>query len=571
MNINILHISDLHLEEFKPQGKNLIKSRFQENNFQTKFYKTLKDNCNKLDYVIITGDLANKGISNEYTLVREFLDEIIKKTSVKKENILICPGNHDINWGKSEKAYINNANKEINKGNPRPNEKESFKFHQEKFEDFKKFYDNFYSNNKIEFNSENTVFRDLKIKVDNVELQICIINSCFEESHYPDNHHGYIEHGSLDKYLEQQNSSTLKIALLHHVPISINKTKVIDNWDEEIKYLCKIHNIRLFLFGHQHKNQGNKLSEGKNEFLQYSVGAFAKIEDGVNNSFNILSLSYNETESNIEVKKTPFHYINDGDELDWHLLEKKVFTEKLSYEKPQIEEPNPVALIGDEKVNYEFPKKIELFSKKLVEIISNNNLFNSGHYHWNPSTRTLGFIDTYSLLSKRVNSLVAKGSILELYNSNILESDFILGIGQEGNVLGGFLAMDKGLPFTSIPYHSRNNDYSKHEKDLNIKGHKTITIVTDVIHSASSIMNIVKEKVKSFEHVEKINLLSLFYISKEKEYHPNIFSSLDKRIKFYTVSDKIKIDKCMYSNKEFGTCSIFCNKLEKVHIFYSKT
>ena len=225
--------------------------------------------------------------------------------------------------------------------------------------------------------------------------------------------------------------------------------------------------------------------------------------------------------------------------------------------------------MGDEKVKYEFPERIELFSDKLIEIITNFDLFSSGHYHWNKSTRTLGFIDTYSLLANSKNSKVAKGGILELYNSHSLDSEFIIGLGQEGNILGGFLAMNKGLFFTSIPYFSRNDDYSKHEKDLNINASERITIVTDVIHGASSVMNIIKDKVVSFENVKNIDLLSLFYISKEDTYNPNIFKSLDSRLNFYTVSDKIKIDKCQYKDDEYESCSIFCKKLERVHVFHS--
>jgi predicted MPP superfamily phosphohydrolase/orotate phosphoribosyltransferase len=568
MSINILHISDLHLERFETFDKDVIQSRYQERNFKTKFFEAINSNISKVDYVIITGDLANKGTEDDYSIVKKFLGELISEINIDKENILICPGNHDINWNKSERAYIKHANIELESGKSRPNEEESFKYHTEKFEDFKTFYDGFYSNSDIEFNPEISVFREVKVVIDNAELLLCLINSSFRESHHPNNHTGYIEHSSLEEFLKKKNNSILKTAILHHVPIALNRSKMIDNWEDDIKYLCKLHNIRLLLFGHQHKGQANKLTEGKHEFLQFSVGAFAKLGEG-SNTFNILSLSYIEDKSKIQIVNKPFLYIDDGDEPDWHILEKKVSDEKLDYESPNIEEPSPVDLIGGAQVAFEFPGRIQQFSNKLLEAISNNNIFSSGHYHWNTCTRTLGFIDTYSLLAKREHSQIAKGGILELFNTYSLESEFILGLGQEGNVLGGFLAMNKGLPFTSIPYHSRKDDYSEQEKDLNLNGYKKVTIVTDVIYSASSVMNIIKEKIKSFKNVETINLLSLFYISKEREYSPKVFSSQDNRLRFYTVSDKIKIDKCKYENDELESCSIFCNKLEKVHVFHS--
>lgn len=568
MSKNILHISDLHLEEFKPKDKDVIKSRFQEKNFEDKFFTSVKNSGVKLDYIIITGDLANAGNSKEYEIVNTFLAKFPVEFGIDKKNILICPGNHDVNWGKSKKAFYNHAANSMNNEEEAPNENESYNYHNEKFEDFIQFYDNFYSDVNIKFDPKMAVFRDFSISLDGAEVQVFMVNSCSRESHHDENHYGYIVHESFESSLKAYDDSVLKLALLHHVPIVINDTKTIKNWNEEIKYLCNKHNVRLFLFGHQHKSLGNKIKEGENEFLQLSVGAFGKNEVGVQNTFNILSLHYNEEELTLEVSKTPYQYIEYGDEPDWTPLDSKKVVERLAYTKPLIKEPNPVNLLGDAKVSYQFPQKIELFSNKLLEIVTNNNFFSSGHYHWNTATRTLGFIDTYSLLAKRENSKVAKGGLLELFNSHSLASEFIIGLGQEGNVLGGFLAMNKGLPFTSIPYYSRKDDYSKQEKELNINGRKEITIVTDVIYSASSVMSILKEKVKSFENVEKIDLLSLFYISKEKDYNPEIFKSLDSRLKFYTVSDKIKIDKCSCKNGEHN-CSIFCNKLEKVHVFHS--
>ena len=568
MSINILHISDLHLENFKPIDKDLIKSRFQEKSFEDKLFSSIKKSNVKLDYIIITGDLANTGTSEEYSIVNKFLQRLSQELSVEKKEILICPGNHDINWKKSQKAFYNAAADAVNKGDTPPKENESCNYHQEKFEDFTKFYNNFYNDESIKFDPLQAVFRNFRVSINETEIEFCLVNSAYGESHHKENHNGYIEYDSFERYLKESDDSILKIALLHHVPIVMNDAKTIRNWDE-IKYLCNRHNVRLFLFGHQHKSHGVKFVKGDYEFLQLSVGALGKNEKGVQNTFNILAIDYHEKTSKIEVSKTPFQYIEHEDEPDWIPLEAKKVIENLSYKKPDLKEPQPKDLLGGKKVKYDIPEEIEQFSEKLLEIVTKNNLFSSGHYHWNPSTRTLGFIDTYSLLAKRETSLVAKGGILELYNSYSIESEFILGLGQEGNILGGFLAMNKGLPFTSIPYHSRKNDYSKQEKDLNLNGSKNITIVTDVIHGASSIMNIIKEKVKSFEAVETINLLSLFYVSKEKEYNPDIFNSLDKRLKFYTVSDKIKIDKCGYNDKEYKNCSIFKNELEKVHVFYS--
>ena len=140
MKINILHISDLHLEDFKPEDKDLIKSRFQEKNFIDKLFSSIKKYCSELTYIIITGDLANTGSSKEYFIVREFLDKMMQELEFEKGRVLICPGNHDINWKKSQKAFYNAAANALNNEEDAPKENESYKFHIEKFEDFTQFY-----------------------------------------------------------------------------------------------------------------------------------------------------------------------------------------------------------------------------------------------------------------------------------------------------------------------------------------------------------------------------------------------------------------------------------------------
>jgi orotate phosphoribosyltransferase len=165
-----------------------------------------------------------------------------------------------------------------------------------------------------------------------------------------------------------------------------------------------------------------------------------------------------------------------------------------------------------------------------------------------------------------MSSKVAKGAILELYNHYSIYSDCIIGIGQEGIILGSFLACEKSLPFLSTPHHSRKKDHSKHETELNLDDYKKITFITAVACTGMSIAEILTEKETVFKNVEIVSLISLFYISKDTEYQADIFKNLDNRLNFYTVCDKIRIDKCKDETK--NECSIFNNKLEKVHIFY---
>ena len=55
-----------------------------------------------LDFVLVTGDLAFSGKSEEYVLVGRFLDELVSATGVAKERIFCVPGNHDVNRSRQQ-------------------------------------------------------------------------------------------------------------------------------------------------------------------------------------------------------------------------------------------------------------------------------------------------------------------------------------------------------------------------------------------------------------------------------------------------------------------------------------
>lgn len=285
MSINVLHLSDLHLEEFKPNDNPRIKSRFQEKNFEDKFFNSIQNSGLGIDYAIVTGDLANTGSYAEYNVVEKFLNKFPKELGIEKTRILICPGNHDINWRKSKKAFHNHAAASMNEGKEAPSEIDSYKYHKEKFEYFTNFYNKYYSDPSLVFNPSLSVYRHLNISIGDCEILFCMLNSCYRESHYFKNHYGYIDHESFEAFLKNSEESILKIAMLHHIPVVLNDTKSIRNWDDEIKYLCSRYNVRVFLFGHQHKSQGSKIKRNDNEFIQMSVGTLGKSDIGVQNTF----------------------------------------------------------------------------------------------------------------------------------------------------------------------------------------------------------------------------------------------------------------------------------------------
>ena len=94
--MNILHLSDLHFGTLA-----------NAHNWCSQIADDLKNrlDCFKLDVLILSGDIANKSIPKEYGAAEQFIKGIREEFQLDAKQVVIVPGNHDINWTSSENAY----------------------------------------------------------------------------------------------------------------------------------------------------------------------------------------------------------------------------------------------------------------------------------------------------------------------------------------------------------------------------------------------------------------------------------------------------------------------------------
>lgn len=87
----ILHISDLHIGKKEGFDRSLV--------LEPLVQRVTEDKGNGLtpELVIVTGDIANKGIREEYDLAKGFLDDLMQAAGLPNEMLFIVPGNHDVN------------------------------------------------------------------------------------------------------------------------------------------------------------------------------------------------------------------------------------------------------------------------------------------------------------------------------------------------------------------------------------------------------------------------------------------------------------------------------------------
>lgn len=291
--MRIIHISDIHYKN-SDKEKGIIENLIQD-------LKSLNDK-KKIDLLLITGDLINRGGENCETTYNTFLcfkknilDVIVDNIKINKENILFCPGNHDIDRNQideylecglsSKLSSIVEIDKFIN---------ERYEIYDEKIlriRDFKDFEREFH---KESTNCKITNFQsNYIIQVDKYKIGITSFNSSWR---CVDKEDKYLLLGT--KQIEDSkdiiSQCDIKIALMHHSfeffqeferrEISKNLTK---NYD--YLFLGHVHTndfyMHIGLLGSLFVStaQSNSVDNEKSKDILYSMG------------YNVLDLDFEKS------------------------------------------------------------------------------------------------------------------------------------------------------------------------------------------------------------------------------------------------------------------------------------
>lgn len=256
---NILHLSDLHFG-------NLEQAQLWANQLAEDLKSELK--ISSLDALILSGDIANKSTPDEYDAANQFLSNFRQDFPLSSNQIVIVPGNHDLNWQQSKEAYtpirrenyngktVNIAGKQradsecaIDKGGEYV-EKQDENEYKKRFINFCNFYQSITEKPyPLEYEKQGIIncFPDHN-------LLILGLNSAWQlDHHYKDR--ANINMSAISNALTKirrnsEYASCLKIAVWHHPIDSSSSDRITDKGFME--QLAKA-GFRLFLHGHIHK------------------------------------------------------------------------------------------------------------------------------------------------------------------------------------------------------------------------------------------------------------------------------------------------------------------------------
>ena len=89
-SINWLHLSDVHLSSTNPYDADVVVGTLLAS------LPALIARSWTPDFVVFSGDLANKGKQAEYARATDFLDRLLTVLNLPRGCLFVVPGNHDI-------------------------------------------------------------------------------------------------------------------------------------------------------------------------------------------------------------------------------------------------------------------------------------------------------------------------------------------------------------------------------------------------------------------------------------------------------------------------------------------
>ena len=285
--MKILQISDIHWtkrkrwnEDFKGMKATFLKDMEQ--------YREA-NGC--IDYVFICGDIAFKGLEEEYSSAKKYVDEICEKIGCSEKDVYVVPGNHDLNrkakgapvreiidaalaFGLKNNSFLDDVI--MKPGDLRMAVFEAFRdYHQfarESFCDEKAMGKCLNGDTLTEITDDDDLFYETRLgkKVGDVYVRLRGVNTalnCDANDWNEENKDGHKQILPRRAYvMGVANKQEIRILMGHH-PLAF-----LTNKEEIEDYINKNYHIQLF--GHVHSQQ----VEGDN-FVRLQSGAFDPPKD----------------------------------------------------------------------------------------------------------------------------------------------------------------------------------------------------------------------------------------------------------------------------------------------------
>lgn len=272
--MRFFHISDIHFNY----------KNFQSMVLRNRLLKYIEDENIKANAIIVTGDcMYQYGDTEECT---NFLEDLRKHLGCKKNNIFICPGNHD-----------------IDRFNIKRNEKiEDIRKTKEDITDsiyknlIKDGYDRFIGFHREVTNRKYRHYEVIKREKGVEKYRIISLNSCLLSKDDEDEKQLRVCCDELENIYDNiHNDEFVNILIMHHSIEYLHEEDIL-----KFQHWLDDNHIDIVLCGHSHRGDIKVLSDTKYDIKQFVCGAMM-LDNFTIPSFLIYDVDFEEFKTNIKL------------------------------------------------------------------------------------------------------------------------------------------------------------------------------------------------------------------------------------------------------------------------------
>ncbi|MGQ0775313.1 MAG: trypsin-like peptidase domain-containing protein, partial [Pseudonocardiales bacterium] len=256
-----------------------------------------KDHQLRPDVMVVTGDLAERGLPSEFDEVVRFLAALTEAAGLPRRHVALVPGNHDVNRRACEAYFLRQSADECEPAAP----------YWPKWEHFAAAFGQFYEgvSEELSFTPDEpwTLF-----EMPDLHVVVAGLNSTMAESHRDADHYGHVGEHQLRWFAERlaryRDQGWLRLAAVHHnaahhnaahhtaEPGAVTDDEKLHDADNLDQQLGRTGLVNLLLHGHTHDGGLHRLPSG---LLALSTGSAAVTLEArpleVPNQYQLLTIS----------------------------------------------------------------------------------------------------------------------------------------------------------------------------------------------------------------------------------------------------------------------------------------
>jgi orotate phosphoribosyltransferase len=503
MSKSILHITDLHLNNFDGTDEHLRKRYYRE--FLDGLVNCIKESNQKVDIIVISGDFVDKGKTDNFQYISEIVEYMRSKLTVEKSNICACIGNHDFEYKKEESDGSNsNELREPYKG-----------------------YSSQYNATVITSNDRASLEK-LDSGIYYLSLDSTLGSQLPDRKGKP----GNISEEEVDIIVNDilreniPENNTLLIGCHYPIEVFPNSLGGVseENWSDKHQWSqagflrSRINNIpnvlKIWFFGDTHFPD-HLFYENALFVMTGRFGGSTNSASQLNRQCKIVNLNVG---SNIENIVTYNYRMTTHEDSSmngrWSSEVSAIRTIQTSNNDREVPvAKTPIApTINSDNID----KISDTIEKKIIERIKNLDLYSFGRFKTSNDSTSLGWISINQLLNEQkiLSSIVSKSvsRIENLLNHSVTEIA-IIGLDFWGAIIGSQVSVQTGIKHFCLAtrghgqYHS-NLEITNMQLEEIIPNLKGIVVFIDVISSGSTVNKTI-EAIKQLNSVIEFHLISV--------------------------------------------------------------